>query len=110
MGATPKIVRCQRERTDETADPVVRLAMGKEGAVATVVLDHKQPNEKAGGWNCDEQRGPGVAQRESEPGYGPQYHERHNRDRQLGNAARLVGLAILGENLCPASRVNCRQT
>jgi hypothetical protein len=41
MGAAPKVVRCQREYTDDAADPVVRLSMSKEGAMATVVLDHK---------------------------------------------------------------------
>ena len=54
MGATPKIIRRQRERADKAADPVVRLTVGEESAMATVVLDHKQANEKAGGRNCDE--------------------------------------------------------
>ena len=38
MGATPNIIRCQRERADKAADPVVCLTVCEESAMATVVL------------------------------------------------------------------------
>src|SRR4029078_13544535 len=70
MGATPNIIRCQRERTDNAADPVVRPTVCEESAMATVVLNHKQANEKACGRNCNKWRGPAVTQREWKPGCG----------------------------------------
>src|SRR4029453_3319615 len=110
MGPAPKIIWRQRKRADHAPDPVVRLTVGEESAMATVVLDHKQADEKSGGRNCDEQRGPGIAQRESEPSCGPQNRQRQKRDRQLGNAARVIWLAIAAQNLCPAARFDDRQT
>src|SRR6476620_7497446 len=107
VSASPEIIRRQRERADETTDPVIRLTVGKEGAMATVVLDHKQANEKTCGWNRNEQRGPGITQRESEPRCHPQDHQRHKRNRQLGDAAHLTWLAIIGKNLRQGARI-CR--
>ena len=37
MGAAPEVVRRQRQHANDAADPIVRLAMGEEGAMATVV-------------------------------------------------------------------------
>src|SRR4029077_14359579 len=62
MGATPSIIRCQRESTDTPADPVVRPTVCEESAMPTVVLNHKQANEKACGRNCNQWRDPAVAE------------------------------------------------
>jgi hypothetical protein len=55
MRAAPPVVRRQREYAKDAADPVVRQTVGEKGAMAAVVLDHEQAQEKAASWNRDEQ-------------------------------------------------------
>ena len=50
-----KVAGVRDEHADDAADPVIRQAAGKEGAVAAVVLDHEQAHEKAGSRNSDQQ-------------------------------------------------------
>jgi hypothetical protein len=53
----------KREHAKDAADPVIRQAAGKKGAMAAVVLDHEQAHKKAGSRNSDQQRSPGMAER-----------------------------------------------
>src|SRR6516162_10479137 len=55
MCAAPPIVRRHREHANDTADPVVRQTVGEKGAMAAVVLDHEQAQEKSSSWNRDKQ-------------------------------------------------------
>jgi hypothetical protein len=41
VSAAPEVVRREREDTDYTSDPVICETMMEEGAVATIMLDHK---------------------------------------------------------------------
>ena len=97
--APPEIVGRQRQHADDAADPVVRAAAREERAVAAVVLDHEEPNQKPGRRDCDEQRRPPVAEHESEPRDDPEDHQRQECHHQLRNAACIAGLSITAENL-----------
>ncbi len=97
MSAAPEIVGGQGEYADDAADPIISQTTRKERAMTAVVLDHEQAQEKAGGRNCDEGRRPAVAEPEGEPRRRPERHQRHCRDRQLGNAARVARRTINGE-------------
>jgi len=55
MCAAPPIVRRHREHANDAADPVVRQTVGEKGAMAAVVLDHEQAQEKSSSWNRDKQ-------------------------------------------------------
>ena len=55
MRAAPPVVRRQREHADDAADPVVCQTVGEKGAMAAVVLDHEQAQEKSSSWNRDKQ-------------------------------------------------------
>ena len=67
--------------------------------MTAVVLDHEQPQEKAGGGYGDEERSPRMAQAIGEPSGGPQGDEREHRDDNLGDAAKAARIAIPVENL-----------
>jgi hypothetical protein len=47
MGSTPEIIGRQRQYADHPAYPIVCHAMTKEGAMAAIMLNHEQSNEKA---------------------------------------------------------------
>ena len=53
--APPEIVRRQRQHADHAADPVVHQPMAEERAVAAIVLDHEQADQKAAGGNGQQQ-------------------------------------------------------
>ena len=46
--ALPIIIGRQGDDAEHAPDPVVDRAMAKEGAVAAIVLDEKQPHQKSG--------------------------------------------------------------
>ena len=110
MDATPHVIRRQGDHTDDAADSVVCPPPGKEGAMTAVVLDQEQAHHKTSGRDSNEEASPPKAQRVSEPGRGPQRHQRQCRDRQLRNAARLAWRAIRDEDLCPAACIDHRGT
>ena len=62
------------------ADPVIRQAMAKEGAVTAIVLDHEQPHEKAGSRHRDQQGEPPIAEMNQPHISDPERHERHEGD------------------------------
>jgi hypothetical protein len=49
MRAPPKVVRRQREHADHATHPIVDSALAEERAVAAIVLDHEEADEKACG-------------------------------------------------------------
>jgi hypothetical protein len=49
MGASPKIVRRERQHPDRASDPVVGGTTMEEGAMAAIMLDHEKPHQKARG-------------------------------------------------------------
>ena len=52
--APPEIVGRKRQNADNAANPIVRAAAREERAVAAVVLNHEEANQKPGRRDCDE--------------------------------------------------------
>src|ERR1700742_626224 len=71
MRAAPPVVRRQRQHANDAADPVVCQTISEKGAMAAVVLDQEQAQEKAGSRNRDQQRNPSIAKGEREPSSRP---------------------------------------
>jgi len=55
MAAPPEVIGRERQNADDPSDPIVRQAMPEEGTMATIVLDHEQPDQKSGGRNREQQ-------------------------------------------------------
>ena len=55
MRAAPAVIGRQREHAKDAADPVIGQPAGKKSAVAAIVLDHEQADEKAGSRYGDKQ-------------------------------------------------------
>src|ERR1700735_2349682 len=102
VSASPEVVRREREHTKHTSDPVVCEAMMEKGAMATIVLDHKKPYEKASSRYREQQADP-IAKTKGCPHQKPKQSERPGCDCELNNAARRAGCAIAGEHLCPTA-------
>jgi hypothetical protein len=49
VGASPKVVWCERQHSDHASDPVVRATTMKKGPMTAIVLDHEEPDQKARG-------------------------------------------------------------
>jgi hypothetical protein len=49
MAPAPDIIRCQAQRADRASHPIVGGATAKERAVPTVMLNHEEAYEEAGG-------------------------------------------------------------
>ena len=61
VSASPKVVRREREDTDHTSYPIVCETMMEEGAMTAIVLNHKQPHEKACSRHREQQADPVAA-------------------------------------------------
>ena len=70
--------------------------------MTAIVLDHKQPHEKARSRHREQQADP-VAKVKRCPHQKPKQSERPGCDDELNNAARRAGCAIAGEDLCPTA-------
>lgn len=77
--AAPTIVRRERQHPDHASDPVVGGAALEEGAMTTIVLDHKESHEKARARDREHQTKP-VANIERCPHQRPEQDERPGRD------------------------------
>jgi hypothetical protein len=78
------------------------LAIGEEGAVAAIVLDHEDPHQKAGGREDEDQAPPmavGIGGRRQRP----QRDERDEGDCELDGAAPPVRLLVARQNLQPGT-------
>src|SRR4029079_12582032 len=75
VAASPMVVGCQGQHTDDAPHPIVCPPMAEERAVAAVVLDHDQPHEKACCRHGDDQAEP-IAETETCPHQDPQHNER----------------------------------
>src|SRR3954469_4749782 len=106
VGAPPEIVRRQRQHADDAADPIVRTAMRKESAMAAVMLNHEEANQKARRRDGNEQRSPPMAAHEGKPCHDPECHQREKPHRQFGNPAPIAGLSITGETLPQLPRID----
>jgi len=58
VSASPEVVRREGEYTDRTSDPIVYETMVEEGAMTAIMLDHKQPHEKACSRHSEQQADP----------------------------------------------------
>ena len=92
VGVSPEIIGRQRQHADRATHPVVRRSMTKKRAVAAIVLDHEQADEKTRGRNRQQQIKP-VAEMIRQPHRQPQQNERHDRDQNLDDAARVIRFA-----------------
>lgn len=99
MIASPVIVRREGHNADGSADPIVRNTTAEERPVAAVMLDHEETNEQARRGHCQQQNDPMAAGNDNQH-QSPDDKERYRCDHQLENAARVIGLAVAGKQLC----------
>ena len=104
---SPEVVGGQRQYPDHTTDPIVSLAPGKEGAMAAIVLNHKQPHEEARSRH-GKQHGNPIPKIQCCPDQQPQYDQRYDRDPDLNNTASIAGSPVASENARPCMRVQHR--
>jgi hypothetical protein len=99
MALPPEIVRSQGHDTDGSADPIICKPAIEERPVAAVVLDHEETDEEARR-GCHQQQANPIAMVKSRPYQNPDDNEGHYRDHQLKYTARVVRIAITGEQVC----------
>ena len=104
MGVAPHGVGREGEHAGDPAEPVVCLAVAKEGAMTAIVLDGEKPHEKSGGGDGQRQGQP-VADVERRPGQHPKGGQRHDGDGDLDNAPAGAWLPVARKNLCPGASV-----
>ena len=104
VSVAPEIVGRQGEHADHPADPIVCRSLAKERAVAAIMLNHEQPHEEARGRHRKQQSDPPIFKMDRCPGQRPKRRKRRGRDRNLHDAADVVGLAIARKGLRPAPR------
>jgi hypothetical protein len=98
MASSPEIVRRQGYNTDGSADPIVCEAAEEERPVAAIVLDHEEADEEPRR-RYYEQQANRIAMVYSHPYQSPNDKEGHNRDHEFEHSARIVRLAITGEQV-----------
>ena len=102
VGTSPAIVRRQSQDAQAAADPVVGGAVGEEGAVAAIVLDHEDAHQKAGG-RKDEDQTPPMAIGIGSRGQGPQRGKRDEGDGKFDGAAPPVRFLVARQDLQPGT-------
>jgi hypothetical protein len=70
VGASPKVVWCERQHPDHASDPVVDGTTMKKGPMTTIVLDHEEADQKARSRHREQQAKP-VADVKDCPHQGP---------------------------------------
>jgi hypothetical protein len=101
VGAAPVVIGREGQNPDGAADPVVHTALAEEGAVAAIVLNHEQAQEKPGCRRNGEQEAPPHAVGESQPGESPKGDERDDGRSQFKHRAQPLGGAIGQKTLEP---------
>ena len=96
MGATPDIIGCQCDDTEDAADPIACCPIFEERAVAAIVLDCEEAQQEHGDWHGESQCEP-VTHRERYPCCCPKSKEGDGCDQKFKIAARGIGLAEFGE-------------
>jgi len=104
MIPAPHIVWRQCQHTDDPPDPVIRIPVAEEGAVAAIVLDHEKPHKESCGRHREEKAEP-VTEIKCRPHQGPEQNKWSGRDDDLDCAAPAARLAIAGENPGPNTRI-----
>ena len=93
MCAPPDIVWRKRQDTDCPPGPVCKRSAAEITAMATIVLDHEETDQKT----CIQDRdgeGQPTADRHRPPGDGPEAEEGNDADQKLVSAAQRVGVTI----------------
>ena len=93
VGAAPAVVGRQRQDAERAADPVVGIAIGEEGAMAAIVLDHEDTHQEAGR-RKDEDQTPPMAIGIGGRGQRPERGERNKGDGEFEGAASPVRLLV----------------
>src|SRR5437660_1991772 len=91
--ASPQVVRGERKHADEASNPVIHQAMTKKRSVAAIVLDHEQADQKSRGWNSQQQT-KCIIETSRPPHQQPKQNEGHQRNRNLDDAAPVIGLTL----------------
>jgi len=78
--------------------------MTKEGAMAAIVLDGKQPHQESGGRDGQRQGQP-IADVEGRPRQHPKRGQRHDRNGNFDDAAAGARLAVAREKLRPGAGI-----
>ena len=91
--SAPIVIRGECEDADDTACPIIEAPPGKEGAVATIMLDHEQSQQKSSRRNNQDQAPPDAVM-DGNPCKNPQAGKRNGCHRQLERAAARVGRAV----------------
>src|SRR5262245_21987903 len=100
MATPPRVVGCQREYAEHTANPIVRQAMPEEGAVTAIMLDHEETYEKpCSGYSNN--KGKPVSESQDNPHQDPQGDKGPNCDCKFKDAPSMVRFTVMGEHLCP---------
>ena len=100
----PEIIRRQRQHADHASDPIVRQAMTKERAMAAIVLDHEQADEKTRGRNGKQQIKP-VAEMIDEPHRQPKQNKWYDCNQNLDDAAAVVRLTKARQTLRQGAQI-----
>lgn len=104
MRTPPIIVRGQGQDPEQAAGPVIEPTTGEKRAVAAIVLDHEQSEQKGAGRKDCNQPGPeAVGQRKA--GRCPEDGERDESDEQFEGATPQAGLPVFSQRLQPRSSI-----
>ena len=93
MGPAPDVIGRQGQDTDHTADPIADMAVGKERAVAAIVLDREEAQQEKRVENRNPESQP-IADRKRPPSQRPEQDEGYQADPGLKNAAQVVWLSV----------------
>ena len=97
MVVFPVLIGRQRQRTQDTAGPVIRTPATKQGAVAAVVLKNKNTNQESRRGYGEQQHNP-VADVERRPHQQPQRRKRHDGDGNFHHPTNIAGLPVVSQN------------
>mmetsp|Transcript_11422 Transcript_11422/g.18348 ORF Transcript_11422/g.18348 Transcript_11422/m.18348 type:complete len:309 (-) Transcript_11422:10-936(-) len=101
--ASPNVIRCQRDHPENPSQPIAYLTTFKKGAMAAVMLDGEQTDQKERvkhrNGKCQPQ-----AYRHTPPGQRPKRNKWHHGHRQFKHAARRIRLPVFRENFDPFAR------
>lgn len=101
MSASPVIIGCERQDTEDATGPVIQTSSTEERTMPTVVLQHEETQQKACGGDDQDEACP-VSELQRDRRAGPQQNERDQRHAELVQASSQPGLTVAGNDLQPS--------
>ena len=98
MAVAPVVVGRQRQHAKDSAYPIVRQTMAKEGSMSAIVLDHEEAHKKPRSRYRQQQRQPPRAEINRYPSQRPKRGERYECYRNLEDATAVTRLTIPRES------------